>query len=107
VPTQPLDYEARVDKPRGWLYTRVPLPILVLIAIGPVAIFSRAGRAIPGERWYWDELLMPATGYLTAIALALLSWSHSSLRRRIGLVVIIILSIAGFVCVFLRDVTHW
>ena len=106
--THRLDYETPSEAPRGPWHARIPLTVFVLLIVVPTLVFTRGGRTIPGEKWRWDELFLPAAG--CPIAMALATWSFSASpprRRRIGLCFVVAFAIAMMAGTFMRSVTHW
>jgi len=104
---RPLEYETPPDPPPTPWYAELPLVVLFVLMIVPIAVFSRGGRHLPGERWTVTEIFLPPVGYVVAIVFAALSYSRSSPRRRVGLLIIGGLAALGIFGAVISGVSHW
>jgi hypothetical protein len=77
---------------------RMPLVIFFAVLILPPVIFGQGCRRIlPGEKLRADDLILPAIGLPIALGLACVSLRGSSHKRRVGLIIVIVLSVIGLI----------
>ena len=94
-PVNPLDYQTPTESPAG-RPRRVPLVVLFAIVVLPALVFGKGcRRMMPGEVLRPSEILPRAAGCPIALVLAVASFRRTSTRRRIGLAVVMMFSIAG------------
>jgi hypothetical protein len=103
----PLNYETPPLSGPSLLF-RMPLTILFALLILPPIVFGQGcRRMLPGEKLRADELLLPAVGIPIALTLACISFPYSSVRRRVGLALIILLALLGLAGFVQDAVKYW
>ena len=98
--------EARTLKPNR--LRRVPLAVHFAILILPtILVGTWCRRMMPGEVWRPSEVILRAAGFPVALVLACASFRGSSAWRRVGLIIVIGIAVAGIAGMVEQLAEHW